>query len=275
SNAPIPEFRRNQFGGTVGGAIFRKRLFYFGNYEGLRDSKAQTILAAVPGATLMGGNFTGDSRLIYDPATLVLGPGGTTATATPFPGNIVPSNRFNPTSVALMKYYSLPNLPGATNNHINNEAVVNSSDQTMARVDYQMSTNLSWFGRWNYDKDSQYTPGSFIHEGGLVSTRPDQVAAGGIQIIGSHLINEERFGWSRFVNNLTGYNAYKNDINTKVLKIPSINPTNNPAFWGIPSMAITGYSSFGEPTTVYLTHNNIWEGHDTVSWTHGKHFMTF
>ena len=55
-----------------------------------------------------------------------------------------------------------------------------------------MSTNWSWFGRWNYDKDAQYTPTGFIHEGGLVATRPDQVLAGGIQILGTHLINEER-----------------------------------------------------------------------------------
>ena len=137
----------------------------------------------------------------------------------------------------------------------------------MLRVDYQMTTNLSWFGRWNYDKDAQYTPGGFIHEGGLVATRPDQVLAGGIQILGTHLINEERFGWSRFVNDLTGYNAFKNDINTTKLKIPGLNPTDNGAFWGVPQDSITGYSGFGEPTTVYLTHNNIWEGHDTLSWT--------
>ncbi len=270
--APIPEFRRNQFGGTVGGPVLRKRLFFFGNYEALRDSKGQTRIATVPSATVIGGNFVGRNT-IYDPATRVTGPGGT-ITATPFPGNVIPTTRFNATSVAALQYYSLPNLPGTTNNHINNEALVNSSDQTMVRVDYQMTPTLSWFGRWNYDKDSQYTPGSFIHEGSLVATRPDQVAAGGIQIFGSHLINEERFGWSRFVNNLTGYNAFKTDVNTKVLKIPGLNPTNNPAFWGIPSMSIAGYSGFGEPTTVYLTHNNIWEGHDTVSWTHGKHFMT-
>ena len=277
SNAPIPEFRRNQFGGTVGGPIFHKRLFYFGNYEGLRDSKGQTIVATVPSPTLIGGNFVG-RKTIYDPATLVLGPGGTTATATPFPGNVIPSSRFNPTSVALLQYFPAPNQTGlanGTNNHINNEALTNSSDQTMLRVDYQMSTNLSWFGRWNYDKDADYTPSTFIHQGGFVATRPDQVAAGGTQILGSHLVNDARFGWNRFVNNLTGYNAYKTDINTTQLKIPSINPSNNPAFWGIPTVSVAGYSSFGAPSTVYLTHNNIWEGHDTLSWTRGKHFMTF
>src|ERR1039458_8593563 len=274
NNAPIPSFRRNQFGGAFGGPILRKRLFFMGNYEGLRDSKGQTIITTVPSTAKLSGNFSGDSVPVYDPATRVTGPGGV-ITATPFPGNVIPSTRFSPTSVAYLQYYSAPNLPGTTNNHVNNESLTNSSDQTMLRVDYQMATTLSWFGRWNDDKDAQYTPGGFIHEGGLVATRPDQVLAGGIQIFGTHLINEERFGWSRFVNNLTGYNAFKNDINTTKLKIPGLNPTNNGAFWGIPADSITGYSGFGEPTTVYLTHNNIWEGHDTLSWTHGKHFVKF
>ena len=260
-------------GETAGGPILKDRLFFLGNYEGLRDSKAQTNIATVPSATLLSGNFSG-GKTIYDPSTRVTGANGT-ITAQPFPGNIIPASRFSPTSVAALQFYGAPNLPGATNNHVNNEALTNTSDQTMLRIDYQMTSDLAWFGRWSYDKDAQYIPTNFIHQGSLVSTRPDQVLAGGTQIFGSSLVNEARFGWTRFVNNLTGYNAFKNDVNTNILKIPGLNPTNSPAFWGVPSISISGYSSFGEPTTVYLTHNNIWEGHDTVSWTRGRHFMKF
>ena len=88
NNAPIPSFRRNQFGGAFGGPILRKRLFFMGNYEGLRDSKGQTIITTVPSTTKMSGNFAGDSVPVYDPATRVTGPGGV-ITATPFPGNVV------------------------------------------------------------------------------------------------------------------------------------------------------------------------------------------
>ncbi len=273
SNAPIPPFRRNQFGGTIGGPVLKNRLFFMGNYEGLRDSKAQTKIATVPSATLLSGNFAG-GKTIYDPSTRVAGPNGV-ITAKPFPGNIIPTSRFNATSVAALQFYGTPNLPGATNNHVNNEALTNTSDQTTMRIDYQMTATLNWFGRWSYDKDAQYLPTSFVHEGSLVSTRPDQVLAGGTQIFGSSLVNEARFGWTRFVNNLTGYNAFKNDVNSTILKIPGLNPTNSPAFWGVPSIGISGYSGFGEPNTVYLTHNNIWEGHDTLSWTRGRHFMNF
>ena len=269
--AKIPPFRRNQFGGTVGGPIIRNRLFFLGNYEGLRDSKAQTRVSTVPSASLLSGNFVG-LKTVYDPATRVVAPNGT-ITASPFPGNIIDPSRFSPISVALLNYYAAPNRPGATNNYISNESLTNSGDQYMARIDYQMSQNVSWFGRYNYDKDSQYVPSSQPHQGTVVGTRPDQVLAGGTQILGSRLVNEVRFGWTRFVNNQAGYNSFKTDVNGSVLHIPGLNPTNSPAFWGIPIISINGYTGFGEPNTVYLTHNNIWEGHDTLSWTLGKHFL--
>ena len=75
-----------------------------GNYEGLRDSKGQTIITTVPSTTKLSGNFAGDSVPVYDPATRVTGPGGV-ITATPFPGNVIPSTRFSPTSVAYLQYY--------------------------------------------------------------------------------------------------------------------------------------------------------------------------
>ena len=98
--------------------------------------------------------------------------------------------------------------------------------------------------------------------------------AGGTQILGPSLVNDVRFGWTRFVNNNAGRDAFTNNVN-KDLKIPGVNPTDNPAFWGVPNVTITGYSGFGEPTNVYLTHDNIWEWHDTMNWTRGKHIFRF
>ena len=41
------------------------------------------------------------------------------------------------------------------------------------------------------------------------------------------------------------------------------------------SLAFTGYSAFGDNATIYLTHDNMWETHDTLTWTHGKHIFKF
>src|SRR6266446_669476 len=43
-----PPFKRNQFGGAVGGPIFKNRTFFFADYEGIRQSKGITTVATVP-----------------------------------------------------------------------------------------------------------------------------------------------------------------------------------------------------------------------------------
>src|SRR5207244_4711646 len=80
---PIPPFKRNQFGGTLGGPIEipkvfsgKDKLFFFFNYEGLRQRKAQTALSTLPFASDRTGNFAGSATTIYDPTTRVLAPDG-------------------------------------------------------------------------------------------------------------------------------------------------------------------------------------------------------
>ena len=46
--ASVPPFRRNQFGGALGGPIRKNKLFVFGNYEGFRQSLALTSVSVVP-----------------------------------------------------------------------------------------------------------------------------------------------------------------------------------------------------------------------------------
>ncbi|MGH9680093.1 MAG: carboxypeptidase regulatory-like domain-containing protein, partial [Candidatus Acidiferrales bacterium] len=59
ASRPIPPFKQNQFGGSLGGPIQKNKTFFFVNYEGQRTRKTQTQLFTVPTDGERSGNFTG------------------------------------------------------------------------------------------------------------------------------------------------------------------------------------------------------------------------
>src|SRR5437667_8349643 len=81
-----PEFKRNQFGGSLGGPVVRDRLFFLGSYEVNRLRDTLTQRALVPDAKLRAGDFSdllGGGIQLRDPST-----------GAPFPGNVIPPSRF-------------------------------------------------------------------------------------------------------------------------------------------------------------------------------------
>jgi hypothetical protein len=58
SNPAKPDYRRNQFGGTVGGPVFRDRTFFFADYQGQRQSIARSPISTVPTLLQREGIFT-------------------------------------------------------------------------------------------------------------------------------------------------------------------------------------------------------------------------
>jgi hypothetical protein len=48
NNGPQPAFHRNQFGGTIGGPVIKRKLFFFGYYEGLRQGTPDTSVYTLP-----------------------------------------------------------------------------------------------------------------------------------------------------------------------------------------------------------------------------------
>ena len=64
----IPGFRRNQFGGSIGGPIKRNKAFFFFNYEGLRNNQGLTEVATTPTAAARAGAST--PQIAADPQLL-------------------------------------------------------------------------------------------------------------------------------------------------------------------------------------------------------------
>jgi len=66
-NPARPPFRRNQFGGSLGGPISKGHTFFFGDYEGIRQSKGIATQAIVPSIAARAGNLT-TGHVNVDPA---------------------------------------------------------------------------------------------------------------------------------------------------------------------------------------------------------------
>lgn len=74
----IPPFRRNQFGGTLGGPIKKDKLFFFANYEGVRQLFGQSFIANVPDAASRSGPVApsiASTLALYPLATREIGNG--------------------------------------------------------------------------------------------------------------------------------------------------------------------------------------------------------
>ncbi len=113
---PKAAFRQNQFGATIGGPVRlpyyngRDKTFFFVDYEGtqIRQAAGSTI-NDLPPSSFRGGDFSSSSTRIYDPVTRRIGANGAIIDD-PFPNNIIPTARLDPTVLKYQSLIPLPNL---------------------------------------------------------------------------------------------------------------------------------------------------------------------
>jgi hypothetical protein len=151
--------RQNSWGGTVGNAILKNKLFNFFAYEQWIQTQPSSKVQTMPTTAEKNGDFSqaltpqGALQVIYDPNTTVTNTGTGVATRQPFPGNIIPASRIDPTAAKLMTYLWAPNNPGDDASGVNNFKLTypwwthywNISD----RVDYNINDKWRFFARFS------------------------------------------------------------------------------------------------------------------------------
>ncbi|MGH9666051.1 MAG: hypothetical protein ACRD9L_16620, partial [Bryobacteraceae bacterium] len=284
---PIAPFKRNQFGATAGGPVYipklvhgRNKLFFFFDYEGLRERKAQTAVFNMPLAADRAGNFSQSGVTIFDPETRVVGGGGTVTSESPFPGNAIPANRISPISTTLLeRYFPLPNqgAPGSyVHNYVDNEGRRNDNDQLTARGDYVQNANSSFQIRYSHTHDTGYLPLTTPGLGYNNDVGVHQGMLGHILVLGPDKVNEFKFGISR----LTGANQQPSANTKNVVAELGIGgvQTSIPLYWGVPVIQFGGgaISTVGECSDCpFVNWDTIFQWSDNFSWTHGKHSFKF
>ncbi|BDC52248.1 hypothetical protein F183_A45630 [Bryobacterales bacterium F-183] len=177
---PLASFKRNQFGGQFSGPIFRNKTFFLVSYEGLRERSFAETTRTVPTALQRTGDFS-ETRAnatslitIFDPLTTRANPNGTGFIRDAFAGNRIPTSRFDPVSVNLLKYYPAPNQPGDVgtlqNNFYANGSNLFDTNNADFKVDHNITEKQRIFGRFSLrqflNAPPQYFPGDLgIAEG--------------------------------------------------------------------------------------------------------------
>ena len=155
---PKAEFRRNQFGGTVGGPIIKDRTFFFADYEGIRQSKGIANVNFVPSQAARNG------QLCSIPPVPTVPPDPNACT----PSQLTPTSFTDANGVDLnvKKYLALFPL---TQNLIGNgdSGIYTFSGQQViaenfftTRIDHKISDKDSLFGTYLFDKTPYNSPDS-------------------------------------------------------------------------------------------------------------------
>lgn len=155
-----PSFQRNQFGGNLGGPIWKsKRLFFFAGYEGLRQGSPANSTVTLPTALERSGDFSrtfnpnNTLAIIYNPFSNRPNPNGAGVIRDAFPGNRIPASLLDPVGVKAVALYPEPNNPGdpitGARNYQASGKGTNLSDKTDWRIDWAKSEKHTFYGRYS------------------------------------------------------------------------------------------------------------------------------
>ena len=142
-------YKEHRGGGNLGGPIIRNQMFFYAGYSLVRIPSRSFYNRDVPTSNFRAGNFSdllsqANPLRIRDPIT-----------GDPFPGNIIPQNRLNPTSLRIQDLYIPKPNQGSPNLAFQNYGFTHQYptdlykwDGVTARVDYYFGTKNQLFGRF-------------------------------------------------------------------------------------------------------------------------------
>lgn len=278
-DATIPEFRRNQFGGTLGGPLIpgqNPKTFFFVDYQGVRTRIGQTFINTVPTPAARSGDFSQYRQTIFNPLLQTTLPNGKVERS-PFVGNIVPPAMIDSVGQKLINLYPDPNLAGIANNFTYAPVTAITENDADFKVNRTFTAADSGWFRYSRTNDTEFDPGALpapaVGGGSPTGTTfqpADQAVVSETHIFSPQMVNQAEFGWTRL--DLTSNNLDHGQYLASDIGIPGANVPGNPLTSGLPLFNITGFTALGENgfTPAIIVSNN-YQWNDDLTYVRGRH----
>ncbi|HWT01811.1 MAG TPA: carboxypeptidase regulatory-like domain-containing protein [Pyrinomonadaceae bacterium] len=295
---------QNNFGGAIGGPIVRNRTFFFFNYEGLRRTKADTMIATVPTAEEISGDFSMSGADIYNPFSArpnpnfdpsrPVSPSNPQVIRDQFQGNVIPQNLINPAALLfLQKYVPRPNMEmgmngcGMTmmgaptvvgagmdcNNYLDVRNERHVTDQATIRVDQVFERGDSISARYSFSSERGFMPQNLPGFGALHDNLAQHGSVAWNHIISPRMVNIASITFSRLAMHRSSENSESNDIVSE-LGIQGVGFGGQGAY-GAPWFNVQGFSGVGDSFAATPMHawDTILEARDLLNWQVGRHSL--
>jgi hypothetical protein len=254
--ADKPGLDRNQFGGSLGGALKKNRAFFFATYEGLRLRQAVTRRSTVPSQNQRAAAL-----------------------------QAVPVSQQNPAGLAALGLYPLANVGGndpSSNIYVGAPLIHDTTDQVLAKLDYQLSPKATlsghygWFDQRRVDPYDPTTAFTSLPGFGAHTPKRAQHAALGMTRTAGQTVLETRVGWHSPRYSVVPESAGRDF--SALLGFPSV--ASDPLYRGYPSIVVGGFTSMGEGLTSPLrSEGTVFNAIQNVSmqpgFLGGRHVLRF
>ncbi|HEV2494454.1 MAG TPA: TonB-dependent receptor [Terriglobia bacterium] len=247
---PKTSFHNNQFGGSLGGPIIRDKTFFFGDYEGQRETGGLNSLACVPSVRQI---VTAAQGITVNPVIAAL------LARHPWPAPNLGGEPFG----------NCPNLSATTH-------IFNSVNSAIAKIDHSINDSNLVTGRYYYGTSIQSFPLGL--QGGnnlpgyntLTPTNINLVSLSWVDTLSTTRVNELRVGYNRFAETFfpedRSFDPSSIGLNTGVGKQD----------FGLPFIAVSGFAPIGGNTSLprgRVDYN--YQLIDNFSWKLNRHEFKF
>src|SRR6185437_7541867 len=254
-------FHNNQFGGSLGGPIVKDHTFFYVDYEGQRESGAQSGSSCVP-----------DPRQIAADQAAI-------GTTNPVIANLLARNPYPTPNISVAYDPSNPDFEKgcpAGNNLAISTRFSNRVDSFIGKIDHNFNASNLLTGRYYFGDSDQSFPFAQLSAGLLpgfntvTPTRVQLVSISYVKVMNSSQVNEARLGWNRFAEGFfpedRSFDPSSIGLNTGV----------GPYEGGLPAINVGDFSQIGSTNGVPRNRvDSNWHFVDNYSWKTGRHDLKF